>query len=146
MQLLNVPLHVVNLTSDFVLCNGPVTVGIMHPFLFLVFFLLGHDIAGDKVVVNPLVTVNPSVDQTDPSESEIPKLYTGCAVTRGMAKKALSNEVEISLSDTFMSHLPEITFTSVHDHTDLHSSNPSVSTSSNNSSNQGEEFSKLSKS
>ena len=45
-----------------------------------------------------------------------------------------------------MGHLPEITSTSVNDHTDLISSYPSVSTSSNNSSNQGEEFSKLSKS
>ena len=48
--------------------------------------------------------------------------------------------------DTFMGHLPEITSTSVHDHIDLHSSDPSVSTSSNNSSNQGEEVSQLSKS
>ena len=64
-----------------------------------------------------------------------------------MAKKALSNEVEISLFDTFMGHLPEITSMSVNDHTDLISSDPSVSTSSNNSSNHGvEEFSKLSKS
>ena len=45
-----------------------------------------------------------------------------------------------------MGHLPEITSMSVNDHTDLISSDPSVSTSSNNSSNQGEEFSKLSKS
>ena len=63
-----------------------------------------------------------------------------------MAKKALSNEVEISLSDTFMGHLPEVISTSVHDRIDLHSSDPSVSTSSNNSSDQGEEFSQLSKS
>ena len=45
-----------------------------------------------------------------------------------------------------MGHLPEITFTSLHDHIDLPSGNSSVSTSSNNSSNQGEDFSKLSKS
>ena len=50
------------------------------------------------------------------------------------------------MSDTFMDHLPEITSTSVHDHMDLHSSDPSVSTSLNNSSNQAEEFSQLSKS
>ena len=142
---LNVPLHVVNLKSDFV--NGPVTVGVMHSLPVTgVHLLLGNDLAGDKVVVNPLVTANPSLDQIDPIEIEIPELYPGCAVTRAMAKKALSNEVEISLSDTFMGHLPEITSTSVHDHIDLHSSDPSVSTSSNNSSNQGEEFSQLSKS
>ena len=55
--------------------------------------------------------------------------------------KALSNEIEISLSDTFMYHLPEITSISVHDRIDLHSSDPFVSTSSN----QGEECSQLSK-
>jgi hypothetical protein len=142
---LNVPLHVVNLKSDFV--NGPVTVGVMHSLPVTgVHLLLGNDLAGDKVVVNPLVTANPSLDQIDPIENEIPELYPGCAVTRAMAKKALSNEVEISLSDTFMGHLPEVTSTSVHDRIDLNSSDPSVSTSSNNSSNQGEEFSQLSKS
>ena len=57
-------------------------------------------------MVNPLVTANP-LDQIDPIEIEIPELYPGCAVTRAMAKKALSNEVEISLSDIFMVHLPE---------------------------------------
>ena len=45
-----------------------------------------------------------------------------------------------------MDHLPEVTFTSAYDRIDFHSSDPSVSTSSNNSSNQGEEFSQLSKS
>ena len=48
-------------------------------------FLLGNDLAGDKVVVNPLVTANPSLDQIDPFE--IPELYPGCAVTRALAKK-----------------------------------------------------------
>ena len=135
MRLLNVSLHIVNLKSDFV--NGPVTVGVMHSLPVTGVHVL---FAGDKVVVNPLVTANPSLDQIDPIEIEIPELYPGCAVTRAMAKKALSNEVEISLSDTFMGHLPEITSTSVNDHTDLISSDPSVSTSSNNSSNQGEDF------
>ena len=142
---LNVPFHIVNLKLDFV--NGRVPVGVMHSLPVTgVHLLLGNDLAGDKVVVNPLVTANPSLDQIDPIEIEIPDLYPGCAVTRAMAKKTLSNEVEISLSDTFMGHLPEVTSTSVYDRIDLHSSDPSVSTSSNNSSNQGEEFSQLSKS
>ena len=139
---LNVPLHVVNLKSDFV--NGPVTVGVMHSLSVSgVHLLLGNDLAGYKVVVNPLVTANPSLDQID--SIEIPELYPGCTVTRAIAKKTLSNKVEISLSDTFVGHLPEITSTSVNDHTNLIFSDPSVSTSSNNSSNQGKEFSKLSK-
>ena len=50
------------------------------------------------------------------------------------------------MSDTFLGHLPEITFIFVHDQIDLHSSDPSASTASNNSSNQGEEFLHLCKS
>ena len=101
MRFLNVPLHVVNLKSDFV--NGPVTVGVTHSLLVSgVHFFLGNDLAGDKVVVNPLVTANPSLDHIDPIE--IPELYPGCVVTIAMAKKTLSNEVKISLSDTFMNH------------------------------------------
>ena len=61
-----------------------------------------------------------------------------------MAKKALSNEVEISMTDTFMGHLPEITSTSVHDRTDLHFNDPSVSTSSSNFSNYIQKCSQLS--
>ena len=72
------------------------------------------------------MTANPCLDQIDSIEIEIHELYPGCAVTRVIAKKALSNEVAISLSDTFMGHLPEITSTSVHDHIDLHSSDPSI--------------------
>ena len=83
---------------------------------------LCNDFAGDKVVVNPLVSANPCTDQIDPFE--IPELYPGCAVARAIAKKAFPNEVEISLSDTFMGHLPEITSTSVNDHIDLISSDP----------------------
>ena len=60
-----------------------------------VYLLLGNDLAGDTIVVNPLVTANPFLDQIDPTEIEILELYLGCAVTRAMAKKALSNEVEI---------------------------------------------------
>ena len=99
-----------------------------------VYLLLGNDLAGDKIVVNPLVTANSSLDQVDPTI--IPQLYPGYAVTRAMAKRALSNEVEISLSDIFMDHLPEITSTFVHDHIDLHSLDPSAPTSSKNSSHQ----------
>ena len=89
---LNVPLHVVNLKRDFV--KGPVTVEVMYSLPVTgVHFLLENDPARDKVVVNPLVTANPFLDQTDPIE--IPELHPGRAVIRAMAKKALSNEVEI---------------------------------------------------
>ena len=45
-----------------------------------------------------------------------------------------------------MGHLPEVTSTPVSVHVDLISSDLSVSASSNDSSNQGEEFSQVSKS
>ena len=52
------------------LVNWPVTVGVMH-FLPVtgVHLLLGNDLAGGKIVVNPLVTANPSLDQIDPIEN-----------------------------------------------------------------------------
>ena len=54
--------------------------------------MLGNDLAGDKVVVDPLLTSTPCVDRPpDPIEQEISDLYTSCAVTRAMAKKAKQN-------------------------------------------------------
>ena len=51
--------------------------------------LLDNDLAGYKVVVDPLLTSIPCVDQQpDPIEQEFPDLYLSCAVTRAMAKKA----------------------------------------------------------
>ena len=84
---INVPLHNVHLSSDVV--TGPVAVGI-RPFLPFkgVHLLLGNDLAGEKVVVNPLVTDTPNLDQTpDPIEQEIPDLYPSCAVTRAMTSE-----------------------------------------------------------
>ncbi len=100
---INVPLHKVNLSSDLV--TGSVVVGVKHSLPFKgVHLLLGNDLAGDKVVVNPLVTDTPNVGQTDdPILQEIPDLYPSCAVTRGMAKKAsLKNSNDIDLTDTFV--------------------------------------------
>ena len=67
--------------------------------------LLGNDLAGDKVVVDPLLTSTPCVDQPpDPIEQEIPDLYPSCAVTRAMAKKANQNHgmQDIGLADTLI--------------------------------------------
>ena len=100
----NIPLHHVNLSSDLV--TGLVVIGIT-PFLPFkgVHLLLGNDLAGDKVVVNPLVTDTPNIGQTDdPIEQEIPDLYPSCAVTRAMAKKAIlkNSNSDIDLTDTFI--------------------------------------------
>ena len=71
----NVPLNNIYLSSDLV--SGPVAVGIRPSLPFKgVHLLLGNDLAGDKVVVNPLLTNTPCEDQLpDPIEQEIPDLY-----------------------------------------------------------------------
>ena len=100
----NIPLHHVNLSSDLV--TGLVVIGITLSLPFKgVHLLLGNDLAGDKVVVNPLVTDTPNIGQTDdPIEQEIPDLYPSCAVTRAMAKNAIlkDSNFDIDLTDTFI--------------------------------------------
>ena len=100
----NVPLHNIYLSSDLV--TGPVAVGIRPSLPFKgIHLLLGNDLAGDKVVVNPLLTSTPCVDQPpDPIEQEIPDLYPSCAVTRAMAKKAklYDGMQDINLTDTLI--------------------------------------------
>ena len=83
----NVPLLNIYLSSDLV--NGPVAVGILQTLPFKgVHLILGNDLAGDKVVVNPLVTGTPRIDQSpDLIEQALPDLYPSCAVSRTMAKK-----------------------------------------------------------
>ena len=101
---INVPLHNIYLSSDLV--TGLVAVGIRPSLPFKgVHLLLGNDLAGDKVVVDPLLTNTPCVDQPpDPIEQEIPDLYPSCAVTRAMAKKANKNYgmQDIYLVDTLI--------------------------------------------
>ena len=55
------PTSCCELKSDFV--NGLVNVGVMHSLPVTgVHLLLGNDLDEDKVVVNPLVTADPSQD------------------------------------------------------------------------------------
>ena len=100
----SVPLHNIHLSSSLV--SGPVTVGVRSSLPFDgIQLLLGNDLAGDKVVVNPIVTVKPCVDQpADPVEEEIPDLYPACAVTRSMSKKSreTSQDVDVDLMETFV--------------------------------------------
>ena len=65
--------------------------------------LLGNDLAGDKVVVNPFVTDTPCMDQSpDPFEQDLPNLYPSCAVTRAIvAKKAILTENQPGPSFTY---------------------------------------------
>ena len=98
----NVPHHNIYLSSDLV--NGPVAVGIRQLYLFRVFIC--SDLAGDKIVVNPLVTDIPCMDRSpDPIQQELPDLYPSCAVTRAMAKKAMltENQSDVDLTDSSIS-------------------------------------------
>ena len=48
-----------------------------------VHLILGNDLAGDKVVVNAIVTEKPSSDKSpDPVEKRIPGFYLACVVTK----------------------------------------------------------------
>ena len=69
------------MSSDLV--NGPMIVGIRQTLPFKgVHLLLGNDLAGDKVVVDPLVIDTPCIDQSpDSFEQELPDLYPSCAVS-----------------------------------------------------------------
>ena len=99
----------VNILSIMLICHqiwflGLVGITPSLPFKG-VHLLLGNDLAGDKVVVNPLVTDTPNISQTDdPIEQEIPDLYPSCAVTRAMAKEAIlkNSNSDIDLTDTFI--------------------------------------------
>ena len=100
----NVPYHNIYLSSDLV--KGPVAVGIRQTLPFKgVHLLLGNDLAGDKVVVNAFVIDTPCMDQSpDPFEQELPDLYPSCAVTTGLAKKAMltENQLDVDLTDSFI--------------------------------------------
>ena len=71
------------LSSDFV--TGLVAVGIRPSLSFKgVHLLLGNDLAGDKVVVNQLLTVIPCIDQPpDPIELEISLIFTHFVPSQG---------------------------------------------------------------
>ena len=100
----NVPLHNIYLSSDLV--NGPVAFGIRQTLPFKgVHLLLGNDLAGDKVVVNPLVTDTPCKDKSPgPIEQELPDLYPSRAATTTMAKKAMltENQSDVDLTVFFI--------------------------------------------
>ena len=89
---MNVPPHNIFLYSELVI--GPVAVAIRSSLPFDgIHLLLGNDLAGAKVVVNPLVCDKPLIDQSpDLVEQEFPDLFPACAVTRAMAKRGIENE------------------------------------------------------
>ena len=78
-----------------------VAVGILPSFAVKgLYLLLGNDLARDKVVVNPLLTNVPCINQPlDPIERETPGFYASFAITITMSKKAKQNDGDI---DSFL--------------------------------------------
>ena len=76
--------------------------------------LLGNDLAGDKVVTDPILIDKPCLDQNPGFiEEEIPDLYPSCVVTRAMTRvKDDSNKNDehaddIDLADSCLTKLFE---------------------------------------
>ena len=107
---MNVPLHKVILLSDLVtgsvvVCTRP-TLPIKGVSLLLGNDLTGGKMAADAKVIPKLITLV----STEKLEEVIPGLFSSCAVTRAMFKKAQeepkdckhSRDVLVDLSDTFL--------------------------------------------
>ena len=84
---IDVPLHRIYLKSDLI--TGPVIVGV-RPTLPVqgVSLLLGNDLAGGKVVPDPIVCETLTSDVASKDEND--DLYPACAVTRSMTRKKRS--------------------------------------------------------
>lgn len=91
-----VPLYTINLQCDLV--KGPVTVGIVQTLpMNGIHFLLGNDLAGDKVRADPVVSTEPisKVEAEIPQET-YPGSFPACVVTRS-ASRATSEEKEVTI-------------------------------------------------
>ena len=84
---MDVPLHRVNLKSDLV--KGVVNVGVRESLpIEGISLLLGNDLAGDKVTVEPQVVDIPITEKnTAKLEEEFPDIFPACVVTRSMTAK-----------------------------------------------------------
>ena len=73
-----------------------------------VHLILGNDLAGDKVVVNAVLTEKKSLEHSpDPVKKEILALYPACAVTRAMSTKKENSDDGITLADTVIGQVME---------------------------------------
>ena len=107
---IQVPLHNINLKSDLV--TGPVEIGVTPSLpkgLESVTLLLGNDVAGRTVVVEPVMSKTVSSENnTAQLEEDIPGIFPSCVTTRLMTSKdkitscEVSDHTDIDLSETFM--------------------------------------------
>ena len=109
MGILEVPLHEVNIKSSLI--NGNIVIG-MRPSLPVegISLILGNDLAGEKVMVDPRVVEKPRDDgKTERLAEKFPGIFPASVVTRSMkAKKEVINEQgkeEIGLSGTFLENI-----------------------------------------
>ena len=106
MGVLEVPLHEVNIKSSLI--NGNIVIG-MRPSLPVegISLILGNDLAGERVMVDPRVVETPRDDEkTERLAEKFPGIFPASVVTRSMkAKKEAIKEQgkeEIGLSGTFL--------------------------------------------
>ena len=109
MGVLEVPLHKVNIKSSLI--NGNIVIG-MRPSLPVegISLILGNDLAGEKVMVDPRVVEKPRDDEnTERLAEKFPGIFPASVVTRSMkAKKEVIKEQgkeEIGLSGTFLENI-----------------------------------------
>ena len=109
MGILEVPLHEVNIKSSLI--NGNIVIG-MRPSLPVegISMILGNDLAGERVMVDPRVVEKPRDDEeTERLAEKFPGIFPASVVTRSMkAKKEAIKEQgkeEIGLSGTFLENI-----------------------------------------
>ena len=109
MGILEVPLHEVNIKSSLI--NGNIVIG-MRPSLPVegISLILGNDLAGERVMVDPRVVEKPrDNEKTDRLAEKFPGIFPASVVTRSMkAKKEAIKEKgleEIGLSGTFLENI-----------------------------------------
>ena len=109
MGVLEVPLHEVNIKSSLI--NGNIVIG-MRPSLPVegISLILGNDLAGEKVMVDPRVVEKPRDDKnTERLAEKFPGIFPAPVVTRSMkAKKEAIKEQgkeEIGLSGTDLENI-----------------------------------------
>ena len=87
MGVLEVPLHEVNIKSSLI--NGNIVIG-MRPTLPVegISLILGNDLAGEKVMVDPRVVEKPRDDEkTERLAEKFPGIFPASVVTRSMKAK-----------------------------------------------------------
>lgn len=98
MQYVGLPLHSIYLDSDLV--TGHVKVGLCAQLpIEGVTLLLGNDLAGGKMLINPEVIAVPMSENSDDLAVKFPKVFPVCAMTRARAERQKLKAV-VGLSDS----------------------------------------------